>query len=333
MHRTTLSEYIHCDYATFEALRDATSVQLEHFAHQDLLPVSQSFLKAFPPTRAGEPLSGLWDFHYRHGLRRTLSPSYSPPNVDVVWHQDCAWVYARNNEVSTSTLTNLIAHVCRKYLPVSISWISHHDSLAPGSVGGSCVLIDEGGEADGDCTWNTRERWTERLEQAHRAEVPERDYTKTMTDLIARISYNVTKNDVGKCAAAKAGIIIIYIPDSLSPNDRDAKYKSAINDMLCLLEHTVLMGCSTWLQKPGDEAGGYTGSELAIRTTDLDNTLSALQLNLPAICSIEGLQLQYIDICQPQFSVYRDGQWSKYARIDRRDIGQAIAFCGNTRDH
>ncbi|MEG3164729.1 hypothetical protein U1701_09005 [Sphingomonas sp. PB2P19] len=130
MQMTTLSEYIRCDYPRFEAFRDATSVTSEDFKNQSSFPVSQSFLKTFPPTRAGEPLSGLWDFHDRLGFGHALVPSYYASNVDVVWHRDRAWIYARNSQVNTTALTDLIAHVCRKYLPISVSWIFHNHSLS-----------------------------------------------------------------------------------------------------------------------------------------------------------------------------------------------------------
>lgn len=332
MQMITLSEYIRCDYPTFEALRDATSVTLEDFLHQGSFPVSQSFIETFPPTRAGEPLSGLWDFHDRQGLGQALSPSYHPSNVDVVWHEDRAWVYARNSNVNTSALTDLVAHVCHKYLPISISWIFHNHSLSPGSVGGACILIDEGGEVDGDCTWNAIERWREKTEQAHCAELPEHDHTMALSDLITRVRYNVTKDDVGK-ASAKAGIIVVYVPDSLCPNDRDSQYKSVFKRVLDPLGHTYLAKSSTWLQQPGDEAGGYAGSELVIKTADIENSLKILKEELPCLNYAEGAELQYLDNGWPHVAIYRGGQWSKSASIHHRNLGKAVTVFQDITDH
>jgi hypothetical protein len=323
MQMITLSEYIRCDYATFEALRDATSATLEDFTHQSSFPVSQSFLKTFPPTRAGEPLSGLWDFHDRTGFGRALSPLYHPSNVDVVWHRDRAWVYARNSKVNTSALIALIAHVCRKYLPISISWIFHNHSLSLGSVGGSCVLIDEGGLADGDCTWNTLERWGEKTGQAHCAELPEEDHTKSLSNLIARVRCNAKQGEIGEASTADRGPIVIYVPGNLSPNDLDYQYKSAITAMLKPTGHAYLDRSSAWLQQPGDETGGYAGSELTISTADLKETIKILQKKLPETNFPDGTQLQYLQKGCAYAETYHGGQWSKSARIHQRELGNA----------
>ncbi|MEG3164728.1 hypothetical protein U1701_09000 [Sphingomonas sp. PB2P19] len=185
-------------------------------------------------------------------------------------------------------------------------------------------MIDEGGRVEGDCTWNALERWQVKTDQAHCADMPEIDNTQHFSDLITRVRCHARQDDNSKTKSAVSGTIVMYVPGSATPKYRDSRYKPTMTAMLKPLQHSYVRESSTWLQKPGDEAGGFGGSELVIHTGDLDLTLRVLTDRLPKTDFAEGIDLQYDVNGQLYFTSYSGTKWSKPARISARDCGRAM---------
>lgn len=321
MRLITLSEDIQCDHDSFLALHDAVYTIAEDFNDTDYGKLSKAFLRVFPPTRAGEPRSGLWDFQDNDGLGPFLSPWYSPIGFDVEWQQHRAWVHTRNSRAHPGALVDLLRHVCSEYLPLSLTWLFQGETLAPGSLGAVCVLVDEANEKS-ECTWNWLHEWGERCSTAKSAvPCPTADEVDRMSrDLVSRVRKNALQ-DQSSYVPPIDGSIVVYIPGDVSPAEHDKTNTPVIRSLVG--EAGILQHCRNWLRNPGLDTGGYSGFEAEIHAKDLDLVLGALRNGLPHARLPRGTQLQYKGHSRWGVEEFDGSQWSEPSRLYERVRGCA----------
>lgn len=288
MRLTNISEVIGCDHDSYLVLRDALQVQSADFDDQSHVMVSDQFLKAFPPTRAREPLSGLWD-HFDHaGLGSIWGPRYQQSGLDVGWRDSGAWIRAVNAEVSLSSMASIIQTACARYLPLTVSWNGANHDFASGSIVGGCLKIAEDG-VEGMTTWDQLEAWGRKMNHAPRAPRPIPTSADT-EHLVSRIRASAIRNTT---IHGKGGRILVYIPAALPPIERVNKYEDPLTLILRAHRGSCVEGGATWLNTPGGSEQDLAGCEIVISSGNVESTCQLLRTKLPGGEIPPGSQLQY----------------------------------------
>jgi hypothetical protein len=302
MNYNAINAVIACSWEQSEALSYALATKSIDFVRQYEIHVCATFTRHFPPSREGEPLSGLWD-HFDPLKLGYDALEYRDPNIEVRWSDGYASLVG--DRACIERATEIIRHVCRDRLPMVIEWLSADHQDRPEWTVSKAALITRDAVVTASSA-AIADRW-----RAEAAEV------RTQTREIQYVSV---------CDAEAVGVYFdIYLAERMSRAECTGTYAVPLDVALRTAGVGYVEQSGDWLSNERCEYEPEVCSEIVMFAEDLVGALTIVRQTLAAAGCRIGCQLQYERDRDLFFETYTSSGWSQPRSASVVDDGRAYA--------
>lgn len=285
-----------------EALSYALATKSDDFVIQREIPVSEIFTRYFPPSREGEPLSGLWD-HFDPLKLGYDALEYRDPKIEVHWSDGYASLVG--DRACIERATEIIHNVCRDRLPIVIEWLSaDHEDRPERTVSKAALITRDAVVTESSAAF--ADWW-----RAEAAEV------RTQTREIQYVSV---------CDAEAVGVYFdIYLAERMSRAECAGTYAVPLDVALRTAGVGHVEQSGDWLSNERCEYEPEVCSEIVMFAEDLAGALTIVRQTLAAAGCRTGCQLQYERDRDLLFETYTPSGWSHPRSASFVEDGRAYA--------